>query len=223
RHSLPTRRSSDLRFRYTQGISRYPRENCGRTQRPSSPFWLDGPSVTSSTAFCEATSDFTKIHHLSRLPLTLNLQPHPTTRPLRRQQVIHRSPNTLKQLRREPRSRQILRHHLSDVKGGPPIRRFEEPGLPRLSQRLIPIGRHRMPPRIRLRHFNLADNLHRVSLRLLGLRPMPHPFSSTLTNRTSRTHQRPFPNQSSKPGCHQQRRGYLHTMFHNPTFHGPKT
>src|SRR5690606_1176951 len=135
----------------------------------------------------------------SRLPLTLNLQPHPTTRPLRRQQVIHRSPNTLKQLRREPRSRQILRHHLSDVKAGPPIRRFEEPGLPRLRQRLIPIGRHRMPPRIRLRHINLADNLHRVSLRLLGLRPMPHPFSSTLTNRTSRTHQRPFPNQSSKP------------------------
>src|SRR5690606_7919521 len=87
------RPSGRQRFRCTQGISRYPRENCGTTQRPSSPFWLDGPSVTSSTAFCEATSDFTKIHHLSRLPLTLNLQPHPTTRPLRRQQVIHRSPN----------------------------------------------------------------------------------------------------------------------------------
>src|SRR5690606_28113550 len=111
-----------------------------------------------------------------------------------------RSPNTLKQLRREPTSRQILRHHLSAVKGGPPIRRFEEPGLPRLSQRLLPTGRHRMPPRIQLRHINLTDNLHRVSLRLLGLRPMPHPFSSTLTNRTSRTHQRPFPINHPNPG-----------------------
>src|SRR5690606_1807044 len=33
----------------------------------------------------------------------------------------------------------------------------------------------------------------------------------------------PFPNQSSKPGCHQQRPGLPTFDVSQPTFHGPKT